>query len=129
MEFEDGSKLETKYYFYWATRKFVEKYSDYSTRFASPHGIGYSFPAEEFEEIIKPDVIKGAKVNAILDHVAVSENIVATEEEVNSELAAIKNYYQLSDKQLDEFKSKHLDEFKNEIIKRKVSEFLVMNNN
>ena len=25
-EFEDGSKLETKYYFYWATRKFVEKY-------------------------------------------------------------------------------------------------------
>lgn len=84
---------------------------------------------EEFEEIIKPDVIKGAKVNAILDHVAVSENIVATEEEVNSELAAIKNYYQLSDKQLDEFKSKHLDEFKNEIVKRKVSEFLVMNNN
>ena len=40
MEFEDGSKLETKYYFYWATGKFVEKYSDYSTRFASPHGIG-----------------------------------------------------------------------------------------
>ncbi len=83
---------------------------------------------EEFEEIIKSDVIKGAKVNAILNYVAVSENIIATEEETNSELASIKNYYQLSDKQLDEFKSKHLNEFKNEIIKRKVSEFLIMNN-
>ena len=48
MYFEKAYSLETKYYFYWATGKFVEKYSDYSTRFASPHGIGYSFPAEEF---------------------------------------------------------------------------------
>lgn len=53
MYFEKAYSLETKYYFYWATGKFVEKYSDYSTRFASPHGIGYSFPAEEFEELIE----------------------------------------------------------------------------
>ncbi|MBE6900582.1 MAG: hypothetical protein E7479_07990 [Ruminococcaceae bacterium] len=50
--FEDGSALEMKYYFSWAAGKFVEKYSDWNTRFASPHGIGYSFPEEEFEEII-----------------------------------------------------------------------------
>ena len=50
--FEDGSALEMKYYFSWAAGKFVERYSDYATRFASPHGIGYSFPLEEFEEII-----------------------------------------------------------------------------
>lgn len=68
MEFEDGSILENKYYFYWATRKFVEKYSDYSTRFASPHGIGYSFPAKEFEEII------GIYFGATPEHLR-SENI------------------------------------------------------
>ena len=73
MEFEDGSKLETKYYFSWATRKFVEKYSDYSTRFASPHGIGYSFPAEEFEEII------GTFFGATSEHLR-SENTFYCEE-------------------------------------------------
>ena len=50
--FEDASALEMKYYFSWAAGKFVERYSDYKDRFASPHGIGYSFPPEEFEEII-----------------------------------------------------------------------------
>ena len=50
--FEDASQLETKYYFYWATEKFSEIYNGDLTQFESPHGIGYSFPAEEFEEII-----------------------------------------------------------------------------
>lgn len=50
--FEDASQLETKYYFFWATEKFTQKYNGDLTQFESPHGIGYSFPAEEFEEII-----------------------------------------------------------------------------
>ncbi|MBQ8788054.1 MAG: hypothetical protein IJZ58_00865 [Oscillospiraceae bacterium] len=51
--FEDASQLETKYYFFWATEKFTQKYNGDLTQFESPHGIGYSFPAEEFEEIIE----------------------------------------------------------------------------
>ena len=50
--FEDASQLETKYYFFWATEKFMQNYNGDLAQFESPHGIGYSFPAEEFEEII-----------------------------------------------------------------------------
>ena len=49
--FEDGSKLETKYYFYWVTKIFIQRYNGDLTQFESPHGFGYSFPSEEFEEI------------------------------------------------------------------------------
>ncbi|MBE6900581.1 MAG: hypothetical protein E7479_07985 [Ruminococcaceae bacterium] len=53
--FSDGAFLETKYYFNWARGEFVRRYSDWNTRFASLHGEdgGYSFPEEEFEEIIE----------------------------------------------------------------------------
>ena len=50
--FEDGSKLETKYYFYWVTKIFIQRYNGDLTQFESPHGFGYSFPSEEFEGII-----------------------------------------------------------------------------
>ncbi len=52
IEFDDAAMLDVKYYFSWASRMFFEKYSDYENRFKSPHDIGYSFPAEEFEELI-----------------------------------------------------------------------------
>lgn len=83
---------------------------------------------DDFKKIIEPDVIKGAKVNLILSHIAKEENITASDEEVNKELNNLKNYYHLTDAQLDEFKKSNLKEFVDEIIKRKVTEFLLLNN-
>ncbi len=70
MEFADASVLENKYYFNWAGKKFRERYDDWSTRFESPHGenMGFSYPAEEFEEII------GIYFGAAPEHLR-SENI------------------------------------------------------
>ena len=51
--FNSASALEMKYYFYWAAGEFSRRYGEDISKFASPHGIGYSFPAEEFEEIIE----------------------------------------------------------------------------
>lgn len=84
---------------------------------------------DEFRQVIQPEVIKGAKVNALLAYVANQEGIDASEEEVNFELGNITKYYGLNEEQLNEFKAKHLDGFKQEIVKRKVSEFLILNNN
>ncbi|MBQ4643114.1 MAG: hypothetical protein IJB66_02695 [Oscillospiraceae bacterium] len=55
MEIQDASNLEMKYYFSWAGKIFRERYEDWNSRFASPHGenMGFSYPAEEFEEIIE----------------------------------------------------------------------------
>lgn len=84
---------------------------------------------DEFKEIIKPDVIKGAKINTIFKLIAQKENIIAEEDEIKNELSHIASYYGLNEEQLNEFKERHLEEFKEEIIKRKVSQFLITNNN
>ena len=82
---------------------------------------------EEFKETLKPEAIRGAKINMILDHIAYEENIVVTEEEVEMELKRIQEYYKLNDEQIKEFKSKNLGEFENEIVKQKVFKFVVEN--
>ena len=82
---------------------------------------------EEFKETLKPEAIRGAKINMILDHIAHEENIVATEEEVEIELKRIAQYYKLTDEQVKEFKNKNLGEFENEIVKQKVFKFVVEN--
>ena len=84
---------------------------------------------DEFKKVIHPEVIKGAKVNIILEHVAKEENLEASESEVKNELEKIKNYYHLTPEQLEEFKKKNLESFTKEITKRKASEFLILNNN
>ena len=82
---------------------------------------------EEFKETLKPEAIRGAKINMILDHIAHEENIAATEEEVEIELKRIAQYYKLTDEQVKEFKNKNLGEFENEIVKQKVFKFVVEN--
>jgi trigger factor len=82
---------------------------------------------EEFQETLKPEAIRGAKINMILEHIAHEENIVVTEEEVEFELKRIGEYYKLSEEQLKQFKDKNLGEFENEILKQKVFKFVVEN--
>lgn len=84
---------------------------------------------EEFKEMMKPEAIKGAKVNAVLEYIAKEENLMPSEEEVNFELDYLQKAYHLNDEQLKEFKDRNLEEFKLEIAKRKVADFLIANNN
>ena len=44
---------------------------------------------DEFKKVIHPEVIKGAKVNIILEHVAKEENLEASDSEVAKELESI----------------------------------------
>ena len=82
---------------------------------------------DSFKETLKPEAIRGAKINMILDHIAHEENIVVTEEEVELELKRIQEYYKLSDEQIKDFKNRNLGEFENEIVKQKVFKFVVEN--
>ena len=41
---------------------------------------------DKIQETLKPEAIRGAKINMILEHIAHEENIVVTEEEVEFEL-------------------------------------------
>ena len=58
---------------------------------------------EEFKEMMKPEAIKGAKVNAVLEYIAKEENLMPSEEEVNFELDYLQKAYRLNDEQLKEF--------------------------
>ena len=82
---------------------------------------------EEFRESLKPEAIRGAKINMILEHIAHEEQIVVTEEEVEIELKRIAQYYNLTEEQIKEFKDKNAGEFENEILKQKVFKFVVEN--
>ena len=82
---------------------------------------------EEFKESLKPEAIRGAKINMILEHIAHEENIVVTEEEVEIELQRIAQYYNLGEEQLKQFKDQNGAEFENEILKQKVFKFVVEN--
>ena len=82
---------------------------------------------DEFKESLKPEAIRGAKINVILEHIAHEEQIVVSEEEIEIELQRIAQYYKLSEAQLKEFKDKNAAEFENEILKQKVFKFVVEN--
>ena len=82
---------------------------------------------DEFKESLKPEAIRGAKINMILEHIAHEEQIVVSEEEIEIELQRIAQYYKLSEAQLKEFKDKNAAEFENEILKQKVFKFVVEN--
>ena len=82
---------------------------------------------EAFKETLKPEAIRGAKINMILEHIAHEENIVVTEEEIEIELKRIAQYYSLNEEQMQQFKNANLAEFENEILKQKVFKFVVTN--
>ena len=82
---------------------------------------------EAFKETLKPEAIRGAKINMILEHIAHEENIVVTEEEIEIELKKIAQYYSLNEEQMKQFKDKNAAEFENEILKQKVFKYVVTN--
>lgn len=83
---------------------------------------------DSFKEKIKPEAIKSLKIDMVYENVAKEENLVVSEEEINSEFEFIKKYYHLNDEQFNKFKVEKYNEFKAECQRQKVSQFLFINN-
>lgn len=83
---------------------------------------------EDFKNEIKPEAIKSFKIDVIFDEVAKLENIIVTDEELNSQVALMKAQYNLTQEQIDATLASHKEDMKKDIARNKVSEFLVKNN-
>ncbi len=83
---------------------------------------------EDFKKEIKPEAIKSFKIDVIFDEVAKLENIIVTDEELNSQVALMKAQYNLTQEQIDATLASHKEDMKKDIARNKVSEFLVKNN-
>lgn len=83
---------------------------------------------EDFKKEIEPEAIKSSKIDTIFDEIAKLENIIVTDEELNSQVALMKAQYNLTQEQIDSTLALHKDDMKKDIARNKVSEFLVKNN-
>ena len=117
-------KTEFNVYLYWNLQIYL-KYLGYDVD--REDGYFSNKTLEAFKETLKPEAIRGAKINMILEHIAHEENIVVTEEEIEIELKRIAQYYSLNEEQMQQFKNANLAEFENEILKQKVFKFVVTN--
>lgn len=78
---------------------------------------------------IVPEAIKTLQMDNLIKEIAKLENIVATDEDIEKDLQAIKVQYQMLDDQFEQFKELRKNEIAFEVLRRKVSLFLYENNN
>lgn len=83
---------------------------------------------EAFKLKLRDDAIKAVKIDLIYDYIATSEKFDVTEEEVKTELDLIKSYYGLTDEQVAQFEKERVAELKLDMLRQKVSRFLLENN-
>ncbi len=80
---------------------------------------------EEFLERVKPDAIARIKTSLVLEAVAVAENIVASDDDVDAEIQDMATQYQMKPEELkDMIGAPELENIKKDIASRKALEFL-----
>ncbi|MCQ2798060.1 MAG: trigger factor [Bacilli bacterium] len=84
---------------------------------------------ETFMANVAKDAEFSAKVQVVLDVVAIENNIIVSEEELNKNLQLVKNYYHLSDEQFEKFCEAKKDEVRRDILKGMCAGYLIENNN
>lgn len=83
---------------------------------------------ENMLEQIKPDAIVRIKTSLVLEAVAVAENIVASDDELNEEIQNMASTYQMEPEKLKEMiGDKEMEQIKKDIASRKALDFLVDN--
>lgn len=83
---------------------------------------------ENMLEQIKPDAIARIKTSLVLEAVAVAENIVASDDELNEEIQNMASTYQMEPEKLKEMiGDKEMEQIKKDIASRKALDFLVDN--
>lgn len=83
---------------------------------------------EAFRQKLLPDAEKSLKIDRIYQYIAQEENIEIPEEEFRRELEALKKYYTLTEEQFLQFEKDHASDLKAELLRQKISDFLIANN-
>lgn len=84
---------------------------------------------DALSEQLRPEAEKSLKIDEIYAYIAKEERIELTEDEIERELGYLKSYYRLSEEQIASFRAERLEELKKDILRQKVSEFLIAHNN
>lgn len=83
---------------------------------------------EKWEEQVKGDAQKQVTASAVLSKVIEAEKLTVTDEEVEFELAKMAEQYKMELAKIKEILKPQLASFKNDILNRKLQEFLLENN-
>ena len=73
--------------------------------------------------------VSSCKADCLFNEIANIEKLEVTEDEVLSELALYKNYYQMDDEAYNNFINEKKEDVRYDLIKRKTANFLLDNNN
>lgn len=81
-----------------------------------------------FEKALKEEAIRGLKSEMVMDHIAKEEGFSVSQEELEKEFEFIAKYYQLEKDALKRLKTERIEDIKTNLIRRKVGDFLLANN-
>lgn len=84
---------------------------------------------EAFDERLKSDAAKSLKIDIIYNYIGENEKIECSNEELEREVQYLKQYYNLSNDQLETFRKEKLNDIKKEVIRQKVTTLLYEKNN
>lgn len=82
----------------------------------------------QFEATLMEEAKNTAKTDVLTAYITEKEGLQASEDEINAQVALIKNYYHLDDDKVKEIIDSHKEELANDVTKQKVAEFLLNNN-
>ena len=116
--------------------KKVEEFIGYQNEMLSQYGMNLdsylqmrNMTMEAFRKECEVEAIHMCKIDDLHDYVIKNENLTVTEEEFNNEIFGLKNYYKLSDEQINAFINERGDLLRRSILINKVGMFLFENNN
>ena len=84
---------------------------------------------ESFRDQLANEAVSSCKADCLFNEIANIEKLEVTEDEVLSELALYKNYYQMDDEAYNNFINEKKEDVRYDLIKRKTANFLLDNNN
>ena len=83
---------------------------------------------EQFRDQVTANAIESVKADVLFDAIAAAESLAVADSEVEKELSFYKQYYQMDDTAFDKFVSEKKNDIAVDMVRRKVSEFLLANN-
>lgn len=83
---------------------------------------------EEYRDSVKEDAVKQVKASAVLSAIVREEKLTVSDEEVEFEIAKIADQYKMEVSKVKEILGHQVEHLKNELINKKLQEFLLENN-
>jgi len=82
----------------------------------------------QYRESLKEEAKKATMIDIIYDKIAEKEALSVTPEEVDAQIEQMKKYYNIPDKETEKIKAEHAPELIKEILRNKVSNILIKEN-